>query len=102
MTVSELISMLSAYPADTRVTLLDPDRRWLLPIEVMHLPADGSAREVDFIAITADSASDEIEGIVDGPRWPEVAGEASEVGGQPGRMTPPRARPVIVPQARSR
>jgi hypothetical protein len=81
MTVSELISMLSAYPADTRVTLLDPDRRWLLPIEVMHLPADGSAREVDFIAITADSASDEIEGIVDGPRWPEVAGEASEIGG---------------------
>jgi len=33
MTIAELISMLSTYPADTRVTLLDPDRRWLLPID---------------------------------------------------------------------
>jgi hypothetical protein len=63
MTVSELISMLSAYPADTRVTLLDPDRRWLLPIEITELSADGMGREVDFIAITSDSASDEIEGL---------------------------------------
>jgi hypothetical protein len=69
MTVSELIAMLSAYPTDTRVTLLDPDKRWLLPIKVTLLPADGSAREVDFIAITADATSDEIEGLVNGPRW---------------------------------
>ena len=72
MTVSELISMLSAYRADTRVTLLDPDRRWLLPIEVTPLSADEISLEVDFIAITADSASDEIEGIVNGPRWLET------------------------------
>ena len=63
MTVFELISMLSAYPADTRVTLLDPDRRWLLPIEITALSADGMSGEVDFIAITSDSASDEIEGL---------------------------------------
>jgi hypothetical protein len=72
MTVSELIAMLSTYPADARVTLLDPDRRWLLPIEVTHLRAEGTARDVDFIAITADSASDEIEGVVHGPRWLEA------------------------------
>ena len=72
MTVSELISMLSTYPGDTRVTLLDPDRRWLLPIEVTAVSADGISREVDFIAITADSASDEIEGVVNGPRWLET------------------------------
>ena len=63
MTVSELIARLYCYPADARVTLLDPDKRWLLPIEVMHLPADGSDCVVDFIAITADAASDETEGI---------------------------------------
>jgi hypothetical protein len=63
MTVSELISMLSAYPADTRVTLLDPNRRWLLPIEIMALSADEMSGEADFIAITSDSASDEIEGL---------------------------------------
>jgi hypothetical protein len=64
MTVCELVSMLSAYPAETRVTLLDPDKLWLLPIEITYLPAQGSAREVDFVAITADRASDEIEGLV--------------------------------------
>jgi hypothetical protein len=69
MTVSELISMLAIYPADARVTLLDADKRWLLPIKVTPLLAGGSAREVDFIAITADGASDEIEGVVNGPRW---------------------------------
>ena len=63
MTVSELISKLSFYPADARVTLLDPEKRWLLPIEVTEISADGSSRKVDFIAITADGASDEIEGI---------------------------------------
>lgn len=63
MTVSELITRLSGYPADARVTLLDPERHWLLPIEITELSADGSSREVDFIAITADIASDEIEGI---------------------------------------
>ena len=69
MTVSELIAMLSAYPTDTRVTLLDSERQWLLPIKVTLLPTDGAAREVDFIAITADGTSDEIEGLVNGPRW---------------------------------
>ena len=69
MTIADLIAKLSRYPASARVTLLDPDKRWLLPIEVTHLPAEGSAREVDFIAITADGASDEIEGVVNGPRW---------------------------------
>jgi hypothetical protein len=64
MTVFELISMLSAYPADTRVTLLDPGRRWLLPIVLTALSADGTNRKIDFIAITADSASDEIGGLV--------------------------------------
>ena len=72
MTVSELISMLSTYPADTRVALLHPDRQWLLPIEITALSADGMSREVDFIAITSDSASDEIEGVVSGPRWLEA------------------------------
>jgi hypothetical protein len=64
MTVSELISELSFYPPETRVTLLDPDKRWLLPIEIKYLPAQGPARQVDFIAITADIANDEIEGVV--------------------------------------
>ena len=50
MTVSELTSKLSFYPPATRVTLLDPDKRWLLPIEIKYLPAQGSAREADFIA----------------------------------------------------
>jgi hypothetical protein len=45
------------------VTLLDPDKRWLLPIEIKYLLAQGSDREVDFIAITADIANDEIEGV---------------------------------------
>ena len=61
--------MLATYPAETRVTLLDPDKWWLLPIKVTPLPADGSAREVDLIAITTDGTSDEIEGLVNGPRW---------------------------------
>ena len=69
MTVSDLIAKLSSYPADARVTLLYPDKQWLLPIEITHLSADGSNREVDFIAITADSASDEIEGLASGRPW---------------------------------
>ena len=64
MTVSELISMLSTYPADTRVTLLNPDRRWLLPIEVKLLPADQSSCSIDFVAITSADDCDEIEGLV--------------------------------------
>ncbi len=64
MTVAELIARLSGYPGDARVTLLDPDKGWLLPIEIARLPADGSCRDVDFIAITTDSTSDEIEGLV--------------------------------------
>jgi hypothetical protein len=64
MTVSDLIAKLSGYPADARVTLLEPEKGWLLPIEIARLPADGCNREVDFIAITADSTSDEIEGLV--------------------------------------
>jgi hypothetical protein len=68
MTVSELISRLSVYPPETRVTLLDPDKRWLLPIEIKDLPAQGSAREADFIAITADTMNDEIEGVANDDR----------------------------------
>jgi hypothetical protein len=63
MTISDLIAKLSCYPADARVTLIDPERQWLLPIEVKYLPAKGSDREVDFIAISADSTGDEIEGM---------------------------------------
>ena len=63
MTVSDLIAKLSSYPADARVTLLDLDKRWLLPITITHLSADESSCGVDFIAIAADSMSDEIEGI---------------------------------------
>ena len=69
MTVADLIAKLSCYPADARVTLLCPDKQWLLPIELTHLSADGSNREVDFIAITADSVSDEIEGLANGRPW---------------------------------
>ena len=63
MTITDLIVKLSRYPASARVTLLDLSRRWLMPIEITALSADGMSREVDFIAITADSASDEIEGL---------------------------------------
>lgn len=62
MIVADLIAKLSGYPGDARVTLLDPEKGWLLPIEIARLPADGRNREVDFIAITADNTSDEIEG----------------------------------------
>jgi hypothetical protein len=64
MTIANLIAKLSSYPATARVALLDPNNPWLLPIEITHLAANGSDREVDFIAITADSTSDEIEGLV--------------------------------------
>jgi hypothetical protein len=68
VTVGDLIAKLSSYPADARVTLLDSDRGWLLPIENAHLAADG-ARENDFVATTSDVSSDEIEGLVAmGPR----------------------------------
>jgi hypothetical protein len=59
------------------VTLLDPDKRWLLPIEIKYLPAQGTARAADFLVITADNANDEIEGVanddrsVNGPLQPE-------------------------------
>jgi DNA-binding transcriptional LysR family regulator len=69
MTVSDLIAKLSSYPADARVALLYPDKQWLLPIEITHRSADGSNREVDFIAITAPGASDEIEGLASGRPW---------------------------------
>jgi len=65
MTVSDLIAKLSCYPADARVTLLDPDKRWLLPIEITRLLARGAGRNIDFVAITADTMSDEIEGLAD-------------------------------------
>jgi hypothetical protein len=65
MTVSELIAKLSAYPGDARVTLLDLDKRWLLPIKISRVAADASGCGIDFIAIIADGASDEIEGMVD-------------------------------------
>ena len=64
MTVCDLIARLSSYPGDARVTLLDPDKPWLLPIEIRHLSAGASSCGVEFIAITADSASDEIEGTI--------------------------------------
>jgi hypothetical protein len=76
MTVSELISKLSFYPPETRVTLLDPDKRWLLPIEIKYLPAQGSAREADFIAITADTMNDEIEGVANDDRSARVPSRA--------------------------
>ena len=66
MTIADLIAKLSAYPGNARVTLLHPDKPWLLPIEIAHVSADDPDCQVDFIAITADSASDEIEGLVDG------------------------------------
>jgi len=63
MTVSELILMLSSYPPETRVTLLDPERRWLLPIELKTLSADQSSCGVDFVAIASADDCDEIEGL---------------------------------------
>jgi hypothetical protein len=60
MTVSDLIARLSDCPANARVTLLDPDKGWPLPIEIAQLPADGCNRDVNFIAITTDATSDEI------------------------------------------
>jgi hypothetical protein len=62
MTVSDLINRLSSYPADARVTLLDPERRWLLPIEIKPMSAEHSTSGVDFVAITAPDG-DEIEGL---------------------------------------
>jgi hypothetical protein len=78
MTVSDLIAELSRYPADARVTLLDPDNGWLLPIQIARLPADGCNRKIDFIAITADSTSDEIEGLV-AERRPPMEGRAESI-----------------------
>jgi hypothetical protein len=63
MTVSELIDRLSLYPADARVTLLDRERHWLLPIDIKQMMADQSNCGVDLIAITAPD-TDEIEGLV--------------------------------------
>ena len=63
MTVADLIAKLSVYPPDTRVTLLHPEERWLLPIEITRLPADRCTCGVDLVAITTNSASDEIEGV---------------------------------------
>jgi hypothetical protein len=63
MNISDLISKLSSYPAGARVTLLDPDKGWLLPIEILHLSADSTGCGLEFVAITADSSSDEIEGL---------------------------------------
>ena len=59
MKVSELIESCLGTPSDTKVTLLDPDKGWLLPIEIADLPADGLTREADFVAITSDCKSDE-------------------------------------------
>ena len=64
MTVSDLMAKLSAYPPDARVTLLDPDTGWLQSIEITQLSADGSSCGVEIIAVTANGASDEIEGVV--------------------------------------
>jgi hypothetical protein len=62
MTISDLIAKLSSFPADTRVTLLDPGKRWLLPIQIRPLSPDRSNCGVHLVAIT-DNESDEIEGL---------------------------------------
>jgi hypothetical protein len=46
MTIADLLAKLAVYPADARVTLLDPDRGWMLPIHVVHLPVELLARIV--------------------------------------------------------
>lgn len=61
----DLIEKLSCYPSNARVTLLDPNKRWLLPIQITHLLARGAGRNIDFVAITADTVNDEIEGLAD-------------------------------------
>ena len=63
MTISDLIAKLSSFPANTRVPLLDPDKRWLLPIQLRQLSPDRSNCGVHLIAITSDNESDEIEGL---------------------------------------
>jgi hypothetical protein len=63
VTVSELINHLSSYPADARVTLLDAERQWLLPIEIKPMKAEQSNCGVDLVAIMAPD-TDEIEGLV--------------------------------------
>jgi hypothetical protein len=73
MTVADLIAKLSSYPASARVTLLDPDTGWLRPIDITQLSADGSSCGVDLIAITTDSASDEIEGVANYRPWPSAS-----------------------------
>jgi hypothetical protein len=62
MTISDLITRLSSYPANARVTLLDPERQWLLPIEIKLMAANQSNCGVDLIALTAPDG-DEIEGV---------------------------------------
>ena len=74
MTVSDLVAKLSAYPADARVTLLDADTGWLQPIEITHLSADRSSCGVDLVTLTADSASDEIEGVANYRPWGKKSG----------------------------
>jgi hypothetical protein len=63
MTISDLIAQLSSYPLDARVTLLDSNRRWLLPIEINTISANCSSCGVDLVVITTDYDSDEIEGL---------------------------------------
>ena len=63
MIISELITHLSSYPADARVTLLDAERHWLLPIEIKPMKAEQTNCGVDLVAITAPD-TDEIEGLV--------------------------------------
>jgi hypothetical protein len=46
MTVADLITKLSVYPTDSRVTLLDPQRQWLLPIQVTRLSAVTDSKRV--------------------------------------------------------
>lgn len=52
MTVARLIELLRNYPPDMRVTLLDPDTDYLLPIHVVKIPASIDTNGVEFVTIT--------------------------------------------------
>jgi hypothetical protein len=60
MTVAELIAELQKYPANTRVTLQDPDTEWLLKIRLAYLTTDDVAAG-PFVAITGNYGDHELE-----------------------------------------
>jgi hypothetical protein len=57
MTVTELIAELQKYPADTRVTLQDPDTNWLLQLKITKRAVEG----VDFVAFTGSYIDSEFD-----------------------------------------